>query len=343
MNMQEAIAKAVSHQHLTRAEMQSVMRLIMTGESTPAQTGGFLIALRMKGETVDEVTAAVEVMRELSTAVTYQHEHMVDTCGTGGDGASLFNVSTASSFVVAAVGGKVAKHGNRSASSNSGSADLLEQAGVKINLTPEQVARCVDQVGVGFMFAQLHHSAMKHAIGPRKEMKTRTIFNILGPMTNPAGATKQVIGVFNKEVQSLIAEVLKKLGSEHILVVHSNDGLDEISIATATDVTELHNGKIIQYQIKPEDFGIAWDSLDGLQVQSAAESLTLIKAALGNEQTQAADKARDMIALNAGAAIYAADIASSLTEGVKMAQDAIASGQALNKLDELIAFTEIFA
>ncbi|AJQ96398.1 anthranilate phosphoribosyltransferase [Gynuella sunshinyii] len=343
MNMQEAIAKVVSLQHLSRAEMQSVMRLIMTGESTSAQTGGFLIALRMKGETVDEVTAAVEVMRELSTGVKYNHEHMVDTCGTGGDGASLFNVSTAASFVVAAAGGKVAKHGNRSASSNSGSADVLEQAGVKIDLTPDQVSRCVDQVGVGFMFAQLHHPAMKHTIGPRKEMKTRTIFNILGPMTNPAGATKQVIGVFNKEVQSLVAEVLKTLGSRHILVIHSDDGLDEISIATTTSVTELKDGNIRQYQIRPEDFGIANRSLEGLQAHSAAESLTLIKAALANESGEAADKARDMIALNAGAAIYAADIANSLTEGVTMAQDAIASGQALNKLDELIAFTEIFA
>ncbi len=342
MNIQEALAQVVARQDLSREEMSDVMRQIMTGECTPAQIGGFLIGLRMKGETVDEITAAVSVMRELSTKVDYSHPNMVDTCGTGGDGSNLFNCSTASSFVVAAAGAKVAKHGNRSASSSSGSADVLEAAGVKLGITPEQVMKCVEEVGIGFMFAQSHHSAMKYAIGPRKEMKTRTIFNILGPMTNPAGAKKQVIGVFSSEVQKQMAEVLKNLGSEHVLVIHSDDKLDEISIAAPTSVVELKNTEIKEYQIKPEDFGITTQSLDGLQVSTAEESLALIKAALGNESSEAADKARDIIALNAGAAIYASDITSSLADGVTMAQDLISTGQAKEKLETLVTFTSVF-
>lgn len=342
MNIQEAIAQVVNQKDLNQQDMSEVMTQIMTGECTPAQIGGFLIGLRMKGETVEEVTAAVSVMRELSTKVSYSHPNMVDTCGTGGDGSNLFNCSTASSFVVAAAGAKVAKHGNRSASSSSGSADVLEAAGVKLGITPEQVIKCVEEVGIGFMFAQAHHSAMKHAIGPRKEMKTRTIFNILGPMTNPAGATKQVIGVFSQEVQKLMAEVLKNLGSEHVLVIHSEDKLDEISLAAPTSVVELKNGEITEYSISPEQFGIESRSLDGLQVSTADESLKLIKAALGNDSGEAADKARDIIALNAGAAIYAADLTTSLEEGVALAQDLISTGQAKEKLQLLATFTSVF-
>ena len=342
MNMQEAIDAVVKRQDLSQENMIEVMQLIMTGDATPAQIGGFLVGLRMKGETVDEVVGAVTVMRKLATGVEYQHEHMVDTCGTGGDGSNLFNVSTASAFVVAAAGGKVAKHGNRSASSSSGSADVLEQAGVKLGITPEQVQRCVAELGVGFMFAQAHHGAMKHAIGPRKEMKTRTIFNMLGPMTNPAGAKKQVIGVFSKEVQHLMANTLKNLGSEHVLLIHSDDHLDEISIAADTTIVELNNGEITEYTIKPEEFGIARRSLDGLQVNNAEQSLALIQAALGKDSDEVSDKARDIISLNAGAAIYAADLAPDLATGVTMAQDAIGSGQALAKLNDLVSFTAVF-
>ena len=244
MDMQSAIKAVTEYKDLTSEDMTSVMRLIMTGEATPAQVGGFLIGLRMKGETVEEVAAAASVMRDLSTRVEVDGSGLVDTCGTGGDASGSFNISTASAFVVAAAGGKVAKHGNRSVSSKSGSADVLEAAGVNLELTPEQVAACVNDVGVGFMFAPMHHSAMKHAIGPRREMAVRTIFNVLGPLTNPAGAPNQVLGVFSDKWVEPLAQVLKQLGSEHVLVVHAEDGLDEISIGSATHVAELQNGEV---------------------------------------------------------------------------------------------------
>ena len=336
MNIQGALATLLEDRDLTAEQMQSVMRVIMSGEATDAQIGGFLIALRAKGETVDEITGAAKVMRELATKVPLQSENLVDTCGTGGDGARLFNVSTASAIAAAAAGVQVAKHGNRSVSSKTGSADLLEAAGVVLNLEVEQVARCVETVGVGFIFAPAHHSAMKHAIGPRKELATRTIFNLLGPLTNPASAPNQVLGVFAKDWVRPLAEVLRNLGSEHVLVVHSTDGLDEISLSAPTWVAELRDGEIKEYQITPEDLGVSSAPMDALMVDTAEESLALVQAALKESDSLASD----MIALNAGAAIYVAGIASSLKQGVQMAQDAIGSGLAGAKLTELIEFTQ---
>jgi anthranilate phosphoribosyltransferase len=343
MNIKQALNQLVNRIDLSTEEMIAVMREIMTGGTTPAQIGGFLVALRMKGESIDEITGAATVMRELATPVVIDLPYLVDTCGTGGDGANLFNVSTAGAFVVAAAGGKVAKHGNRSISSSTGSADVLEAAGINLNITPEQVARCVKEIGVGFMFAPAHHSAMKHAIGPRKELALRTIFNMLGPMTNPAQVKRQVIGVFNGELCKPMAEVLKRLGSEHVMVVHAKDGLDEISLATETRVAELKNGQVTEYYLKPEDFGIASKSLIGLTVTSAQESLTLIKDALGKRSNDAAKKAADIIALNAGAAIYVSGVAPDLAHGIEMAQDAVASGLAGEKINELAAFTQVFS
>ena len=340
MNIQQAIAKAVERENLTQEEMVAVMREIMTGQATPAQIAGFLVAMRMKGETVDEITGAVMVMRELASGVTVEGDHLVDIVGTGGDGASIFNVSTASSLVMAVAGAQVVKHGNRSLSSKSGSADLLEAAGVKIGISPEQVAHCVREVGVGFMFAPAHHSAMKYAGPPRKELAIRTLFNALGPMTNPAGVKRQLIGVYDRALCRMEAEVLKRLGSEHILVVHSEDGLDEISLAAPTHVVEMKDGDITEYAIAPEDFGIDRQTLEGLQVNGAADSLALIKDALGKRATPEGCKAADMIALNAGAAIYVSGVASDLQQGVAMAQDAIATGLAGEKLAELAAFTQ---
>lgn len=340
MHIQQALAKAVQQLDLSRSEMREVMRQIMTGQCTDAQIGGFLVALRMKSETLDEITAAVEVMRELVTPVKLDIPNAVDTCGTGGDGANLFNVSTAAAFVIAAAGGHVAKHGNRSVSSSSGSSDLLETARINLNLTPEQIAHCIREIGVGFMFAPNHHSAMKHAIGPRKELGMRTLFNMLGPMTNPAGVKHQVIGVFSDQLCRPMAEVLRELGSKHVLVVHAKDGLDEFSLATSTHVAELKNGEVTEYQITPEDVGLNSQSLVGLEVKSAADSLALIKDTLGARKLPQANKAADMVALNAGAALYAADIAVSIREGVALAQDVIASGQAAEKLKVLASFTQ---
>ena len=343
MNIQQALNKVVDHLDLSRDEMRDIMRQIMTGQCTDAQIGAFLVALRMKSETLDELTAAVEVMRELATPVQLDIPNAVDTCGTGGDGSNLFNVSTASAFVIAAAGGHVAKHGNRSVSSSSGSSDLLETAGINLNLTPEQTARAISEVGVGFMFAPNHHSAMKYAIGPRKELGMRTLFNMLGPMTNPAGVKHQVIGVFTEKLCRPMAEVLNTLGSKHVLVVHAKDGLDEFSLATSTHVAELKNGTVTEYKVTPEDVGLKSQSLVGLDITSSEDSLALIKDALGKQESDIAEKAADMIALNAGAALYAADIASTLNEGVAMAQDAIASGLAGEKMKELASFTRIFA
>jgi anthranilate phosphoribosyltransferase len=339
MDIKQALNALVARVDLSTEEMISVMRMIMTGGATPAQIGGFLVALRMKGETLDEITGAAMVMRELATPVDIYVDYLVDTCGTGGDGANLFNVSTASAFVVAAAGGRVAKHGNRSVSSVTGSADVLEAAGIKLDITAEQVARCVKEIGVGFMFAPAHHSAMKHAIGPRKELGLRTIFNMLGPMTNPANVKRQVIGVFNGALCKPMAEVLGRLGSEHVMVVHAKDGLDEISLATETLVAELKDGEIREYTIKPEDFGIQSKSLIGLSVKSAEDSLLLIQDALGNRRGQYAEKAADIITLNAGAAIYVSGVASTFVDGVEMARDAIGSSLAGEKIRELAAFT----
>lgn len=335
MDMQSAIKAVTGHQNLSADEMATVMRLIMTGEATPAQVGGFLIGLRMKGETVEEVAAAAGVMRALSTRVEVESEQLVDTCGTGGDASGSFNISTASAFVVAAAGARVAKHGNRSVSSKSGSADVLEAAGVNLELSPEQVAACVNDIGVGFMFAPMHHSAMKHAIGPRREMAVRTIFNVLGPLTNPAGAPNQVLGVFSNDWVEPLAQVLQQLGSKHVLVVHADDGLDEISIGSATHIAELKDGAITSYTVQPEDFGMQRADLSAIRAEDAADSLRIIRSVLANE----AGPAKDIVCLNAGAAIYAAGKADSLAEGVGLAREVIASGEAAAKLDQLIAAT----
>ncbi len=339
MNIREALAKVVAKENLNQDEMHGVMTEIMTGQATSAQIGGFLVALRMKGETIDEVTGAAQVMRELATPVIVDAENLVDTCGTGGDGANLFNVSTASAFVVAAAGGHVAKHGNRAVSSSTGSADVLEQAGVNLSIPPEAVARAIEEVGVGFMFAQAHHGAMKHAIGPRKELGMRSIFNMLGPMTNPAGVKRQVLGVFDRSLCRPLAEVLGRLGSEHVMVVCAEDGLDEISVSSNTIVAELKDGAVKEYTIDPSDYSLAYSDLSGLSVNSAEESLSLINNVFS--RVDGSEKARDIITINAGAAIYVAGLAGSLENGIAMAEDAIASGAAKEKLKELVEFTSL--
>ena len=335
MDMPAAIRAMIQRRHLNAEEMTGVMRTIMTGEATPAQIGGFLIGLHMKGETVEEIAAAAAVMRELATPVRVDSPHLVDTCGTGGDASGTFNISTASALVTAAAGAKVAKHGNRSVSGTTGSADVLEAAGVKLDLTPERIGACIDTVGVGFLFAPMHHGAMKHAIGPRREMGVRTIFNVLGPLTNPAGAPNQVMGVFDDAWVEPLAHVLKELGSHHVLVVHAEDGLDEISIGAATRVAELKDGEVRSYSVAPEDFGLPRHSLDTIRVSSVGESLEMIRVVLANECCPA----RDIVALNAGAAIYVAGLADDLGGGVSRAQAVIADGSAARVLDALVRFT----
>ncbi|MAC13361.1 MAG: anthranilate phosphoribosyltransferase [Alcanivorax sp.] len=340
MNIQQALAKVVEQIDLSIEEMQEVMRQIMTGGATDAQIGGFLVALRMKSESLDEITGGVQVMRELVTAVPVQNrQYLVDIVGTGGDGANLFNVSSASAFVAAAAGARVAKHGGRSVSSKSGSADLLETAGIALDLTPEQIGSCVDNVGVGFMFAPNHHKAMKYAVGPRKELGMRTLFNILGPMTNPAGVQRLVLGVFSEKLCRPMAEVMGRLGAEHVMVVHSRDGLDEISLATRTHVAEFRNGEISEYEVTPEDLGLDSDSLVGLDVTDSDASLALIRDAFGKRSSDAARKAADMIALNAGAAIYVSGITRTHKEGVRMAEDLIHNGEAAERMRELAQYS----
>ena len=338
MDMQAAIRAVTEKRNLDADEMTAVMRTIMTGEATPAQIGGFLIGLRMKGETVDEIAAAARVMRELATGVQVTGSNVVDIVGTGGDATNTFNVSTACTFVVAAAGGTVAKHGNRSVSSKSGSADLLEAAGVNLDLTPEQVAQCINDIGVGFMFAPKHHSAMKYAIGPRKEMGVRTIFNVLGPLTNPAGAPNQLLGVFSSELVEPLAEVLNKLGSNHVLVVNAEDGMDEISVGAPTHVAELKEGQVSTYTITPEQFGVERADIRQLVVNSAAESLAIIKGVLENQP----GPARDIVMLNAGAAIYAAGLADTLDAGIRKADTEITTGKAKEKLDALVKLSSSF-
>ncbi|MEW8505560.1 MAG: anthranilate phosphoribosyltransferase [Candidatus Thiodiazotropha sp.] len=339
MEMQQAIKKVLARQDLTADEMTAVMRNIMTGNATPAQIGGFLVGLRMKEETVSEIAAAASVMRELASGVSIGDlSNTVDIVGTGGDASGTFNVSTACMFVAAAAGCHVAKHGNRSVSSKSGSADALEAAGVRLDLSPQQVEQCVREVGVGFMFAPGHHSAMKHAIGPRKEMGVRTIFNVLGPLTNPAGVPNQLLGVFDSELLEPLAEVLQRLGSHHVMVVHSRDGLDEISIGDVTDVAELKNGQIRRFTLQPEQFGLQRSSLDEIRVDDATASLAVIRGVLEDNP----GPARDIVVFNAGAAIYTAGLAESLEQGVEKADHAIASGEARNRLDRLVVLTQSF-
>jgi anthranilate phosphoribosyltransferase len=339
MDIKQALARIADRQDLSLDQMQAVMGQIMNGAATDAQIGAFLMGLRMKGESLDEITGAVMVMRELASGVDVSGEHLVDIVGTGGDGANLFNVSTAAAFVVAAGGGKVAKHGNRSVSSSSGSADLLETAGVVLGLAPAQVTACVDKIGVGFMFAPSHHSAMRHAIGPRGELGLRTIFNLLGPMTNPAGVQRLLIGVYDAALCRPVAEVLNRLGAEHVMVVHSEDGLDEISAAAATHVAEVKDGTVNEYDVCPEDLGLERTSLEGLEVSGADESLDLIRAALSGAPGDRAERARRVVALNAGAALYVAGLAESLANGVAIAGQLLESGRPWAKLEALVDYT----
>lgn len=336
----DALQGLLERRDLSHAQMLDLMRQIMTGALTPAQIAGVLIGLRMKGETVDEIAAAAAVMRELSTKVNVASDaHLVDTCGTGGDGIQTFNVSTASAFVASAAGAKVAKHGGRSVSSTCGSADVLEALGVNVNLTPEQVARCVDELGIGFMFAPNHHSAMKHAAPVRRELGVRTLFNLLGPLTNPAGARRQVMGVFDRDLTGKLAHVLQRLGSEHVLVVHGADGMDEISFAGDTYVAELKDGAVYEYVVSPQQFGLDVHAAETIRVRDAQESKALVLAVLSGE----AGPARDIVLLNAGAAIYVAGVADSLQAGIALAGKAIDNGAALSKLNGLIESTAVIA
>ncbi|MBU1664693.1 MAG: anthranilate phosphoribosyltransferase [Gammaproteobacteria bacterium] len=335
MNYAALLNQLVARQDLAREDMLDLMRAIMTGELTAAQIAGAIVALRCKGETVTELAAAARVMRELSTKVPLSDvEHLVDTCGTGGDGAHTFNISTAAAFVAAAAGAKVAKHGGRAVSSSSGSADVLEALGVNVNLPPEQVARAVREIGVGFMFAPNHHNAMKHAAPVRRELGVRTLFNLLGPLTNPAGAPHQVMGVFARGLTRTLAEVLRELGSRHVLVVHAADGLDEISLAGETWIAELRHGEIHEYTVTPEQFGLGRCDSDYFGVADVTAAKDRLLLALSGT----ACPEQDIVALNAGAALLAADCAESLAEGVVLARKALASGAARERLEALIAF-----
>ena len=312
MELQNAIRKLAAGEDLRREEMGAVMRVIMGGEASSAQIGAFLTALAVKGETVEEITGAAMVMREFSEKVETRAKDLADSVGTGGDGAKLFNISTAAALTAAAAGAIMAKHGNRAASGNCGSADVLEAAGVDITLTPEQAGKCIDHCGIGFLFAPTHHAATRHVVGPRREIGIRTVFNVLGPLTNPAGARRQLVGVFDKKWVRPLAEVFAGLGSEHTLVVCSDDGLDEISVAAATNVAELRDGEIREYRIEPEELGVKKVPLGGLAVADATESLGLLRAVLGGEAADPDGAAEGMVALNAGATLYAADVCDSL-------------------------------
>ena len=334
----DALQHLLNRADLTHLQMLAVMRQVMSGELTSAQIAGFLIALRMKGETVEEISAAAQVMRELSTKVKITDSpHLVDTCGTGGDGTQTFNVSTASAFVAAAAGAKVAKHGGRSVSSTCGSADVLEALGVNVNLIPEQVAKCVDEIGIGFMFAPNHHSAMKYAAPVRRELGVRTLFNLLGPMTNPAGAKRQVMGVFHKDLTSLLARVLQRLGSEHVMVVHGADGMDEISFTGDTYVAELKNNEISEYTVNPQQFGMSLHDVKSIQIQNAEQSKAMVLAVLNAKR----GPARDIVLLNAGAAIYVSGMAASLPAGIAKAAEVIDSGSALQKLNQMKTYAVV--
>jgi anthranilate phosphoribosyltransferase len=343
MTLQEALEHWVEGRDISRDAMRAVMATVMTGEASEAQIGALLVALRMKGEAIEEIAGAAEVMRELVTPVPVTGDHVIDLVGTGGDGANLFNVSTAATFVAAAAGAQVAKHGNRSVSSSSGSSDVLETLGVNLHVSPEQIAACVQEVGLGFMFAPAHHGAMKHAVGPRRELGLRTLFNVLGPLTNPAGVKRQVLGVYDAALCEPLAEALARLGSDHALVLHSDDGLDEISIAAPTRGYELNDGELSPIDIDPAALGHAHDSLDGLQVETAEESACLIRAALGGDDEVDSIKARSIIALNAGAGIYVSGVADSLASGITAAEQAMASGSAAQKLEAFVTFTQALA
>ena len=339
MTPQDALVRVIEHREIFHEEMLSLMRQIMSGEVSPTLIAAITIGLRVKKETIGEIAAAAQVMREFATKVAVpDHAHLLDTCGTGGDSAHTFNISTASAFVAAAAGAKVAKHGGRSVSSKSGSADVLEALGVNIALTPDQVARSISEVGVGFMFAPSHHTAMKYAAPVRRELGVRTIFNILGPLTNPAGATHQIMGVFHPDLVGIQARVLQRLGSRHVMVVYGLEGLDEISISGETLVGELKNGEVREYAIHPRQFGIETSDLKAIQVAGNVESREMLLSALANQ----AGPARDIVALNAGAAIYVSGLADSMEAGVEKARSILASGGARRKLDALAEFSSRF-
>ena len=337
MTPQDALVRVIEHREIFHDEMLSLMRQIMSGEMSPTLIAAIITGLRVKKETIGEITAAAQVMREFSTKVEVgDHAHLLDTCGTGGDSAHTYNISTATVFVAAAAGAKVAKHGGRSVSSKSGSADILEALGVNLNLSPDQVAQCIDQTGVGFMFAPNHHSAMKHAAPVRRELGVRTLFNILGPLTNPAGAGNQLIGVFHPDLVGILARVLQRLGSRNVMVVHGMEGLDEISLAGDTLVGELKDDEVREYTFHPEQFGMATGALSDIQVKDVAESKDMLLTALSNQP----GPARDILALNAGAAIYVAGLEDSHEAGVRLALETIASGAAKAKLNQFITVTQ---
>ena len=336
MTPQEALTRVIEHREIFREEMLALMRSIMSGEVSPALIAAIITGLRVKKETIGEISAAAEVMREFATRVPVPDDpHLIDTCGTGGDGAHSFNISTAAMFVAAAAGARIAKHGGRSVSSQCGSADVLEALGANINLPPEGVARAIAEIGVGFMFAPNHHRAMKHAAPVRKELGVKTIFNILGPLTNPAGARQQVMGVFHRDLVGIQARVLQRLGSRRVLIVHGLEGLDEISVSGPTMLGELKAGEILEYTVAPQDLGLPSYDAAAIRVNGIDESKAMLLSALENET----GAARDVVALNAGASIYIAGIADTLREGVKVAQSVIASGAARKRLDQFVAFT----
>ncbi|HET7557782.1 MAG TPA: anthranilate phosphoribosyltransferase [Rhodanobacteraceae bacterium] len=337
----EALQRTIEHREIFHDEMIALMRQIMRGEISPVMTAAILTGLRVKKETVGEIAGAATVMRELSVRVpiTGDISHLLDIVGTGGDGAHSFNISTASSFVAAAAGARIAKHGNRSVSSSSGSADVLEALGAAIELEPEQVARCIAQVGIGFMFAPRHHPAMKAVAAVRREMGVRTLFNILGPLTNPAGAPNILMGVFHPDLVGIQVRVLQRLGAQRAIVVHGRDGLDEISLGGATLVGELRDGRVREYEIEPEQYGFAMASSRNLRVAGAAESKAMLLEALGNRP----GVARDIVTFNAGAALYAAGVTDTMDEGIGVAREAIAIGAARAKVDEFVAATRLGA
>jgi len=332
----EALARCIDHREIFHDEMLALWRHLMSGELTQVQMAGLLIGLRVKKETIGEITAAAQIMREFSTKVIVADStHLVDIVGTGGDGVHTFNISTAAMFVAAAAGARIAKHGNRSVSSSSGSADVLEALGAEINLAPDQVAACLAQTGIGFMFAPNHHAAMRHAAPVRKELGVRTIFNILGPLTNPASAPNQLMGVFHPDLVGIQVRVLQRLGSRHVLVVHGKDGMDEVSLGAATMVGELKNGQVHEYEIHPEDFGLSMVSHRAMRVGNALESRAMVLEAISGKPGAACE----IVSLNAGVALYAAECAGSIAEGIAMARGVIASGAAKDKLEQFVAAT----
>jgi len=337
MKAQDALTRVIEHREIFHDEMLDLMRQIMKGEMSPLMVAAILTGLRVKKETVGEITAAAQVMREMSTRIEIPNSaKLVDIVGTGGDGAHTFNISTTSMFVAAAAGAKVAKHGGRSVSSSSGSADVLEALGANIMLTPAQVGECLKKTGIGFMFAPNHHSAMKNVAPIRREMGVRTIFNILGPLTNPASAPNTLLGVFHPDLVGILVRVMERLGAKHVMVVYGKDGMDEISLGAATMVGELKDGKVSEYEIHPEDFGLQMSSNRSLRVENSAESKEMIYATLANTP----GTAREIVLLNAGTALYVANVAESIQQGITLARDAIASGAARAKLDEFVRFTQ---